>query len=74
MILNKFVGEINGSGNKYNGRWWGTIDLVQREINAPEFRQVRAARGRNTLFLYGCNNFPWGGSLQEYVWLQEYIV
>ena len=39
----------------------GDDDLVQKEVNAPEFRQVRAARGCNTLFLYGCNNFPWGG-------------
>ena len=34
----------------------GGDDLVQREVNAPEFRQVRAARGRNTVLLYGCYN------------------
>ena len=45
---------------KCNSRWWGMIDLVQREVNAPEFRQVQAARGRNTLLLYGCNNYPEG--------------
>ena len=36
----------------------GGVDLVQEEVNAPGFRQVRAARGRNTLLLCGCNILP----------------
>ena len=36
----------------------GGADLVQEGVNAPEFRQVRAAQGRNTLLLYGCYNCP----------------
>ena len=36
----------------------GGVDLVQETVNVPEFRQVRAARGHNTLLLYGCNNCP----------------
>ena len=31
----------------------GGDDLVQKEVNAPKFRQIRDARGRNTLLLYG---------------------
>ena len=49
----------------------GGVDLVQEEVNAPEFRQVRAARGRNTLLLYGCYNCP-EEVPQGCCWLQEY--
>ena len=48
----------------------GGVDLVQEKVNAPEFRQVRAARRRNTLLLYGCYNCPEEVS-QGYCWLQE---
>ena len=48
----------------------GGVDLVQEEVNTPEFRQVRAARGRNTLLLYGCYNCP-EEVPQGYCWLQE---
>ena len=36
----------------------GGVDLVQKEVNALEFRQIRAARGHNTLLLYGYYNCP----------------
>ena len=49
----------------------GGVDLVQGEVNAPEFRQVRAARGRNTLLLYECYNYP-EEVPQGCCWLQEY--
>ena len=48
----------------------GGVDLVQEEVNTPEFRQVRAARGRNTLLLYGCYNCP-EEVPQGCCWLQE---
>ena len=49
----------------------GGVDLVQEEVNAPEFRQIRTTRERNTLLLYRCNNYP-GEVPQGCYWLQEY--
>ena len=51
----------------------GVIDLMQKEVNAPEVRQVRVARGRNTLLLYGCNNCPEGCPLRMYLVTRKMI-
>ena len=57
MILEKLVWEISGNGNKCNG-WWETITLMQEKVGTPGFRQVRAARRRNTLLLYELYIYP----------------
>ena len=54
MILEKLVWEISGNGNKM--RWL---------VGTPGFRQVRAARRRNTLLLYESYIPPWRGFFKD---------
>ena len=67
MILDKLVWEINGNGNKM--QWLVGDDRPSaKEMGAPGFRQVRAARRRNTLLLCVCAiSFLEGNSSRMYL-------